>query len=171
MPVIFPRKSLTLVENRVTKIMDRYNIETRDVFENREELEKRVFTEEMPADLRSTLQGTKENIFRQLDLLQKVSSEFDPNLKGPLGKLKGKIDRELSQAESRITGAVEDKNKIISEQLDKVFNNLMPCGILQERYLNILSFIYKYHHRLIYSLMELTCCKHESNHIIWKVDL
>jgi bacillithiol synthase len=171
MPVIYPRKSLTLVENRVSKLMDRYDIDAADIFRNREETEKRIFMEEMPENLRSAIQNAKDNIFEQLDLLQKISSEFDPNLKGPLGKLKGKVSREISQAESKITGAVEEKNRIVSDHLDKIFNNLVPSGTLQERYLNILSFIYKYHHKLIYGLMELTCCKHEKKHIVWKVDL
>jgi bacillithiol synthase len=171
MPIIYPRKSLTLVENRISRLMDKYGINSWDVFGNREELEKKILLREMPDDLRNALLDTRDNISRQLDVLQKSAEAFDPNLKGPLGKLKGRINREISQAESKITGSVEEKNRIITDQIDKIFNNLLPDGVMQERYLNILSFLYKYHNRLIYSLMELTCCKHESSHIIWKVDV
>ena len=101
--------------------------------------------------------------------LEKSASLFDPNLKPLLKRLNGKIKREFSRAESRIISSYKLRGDIIKNHVEKLYVNLYCDNHLQERRLNILSFFHKYYHPLIYHLMELTCCRHENDHLIWRV--
>jgi bacillithiol biosynthesis cysteine-adding enzyme BshC len=171
MPIIYPRKSLSILEGKIDKIMHKYCISTKNIFGSRESLEHRIIKEQMPEDLQLTIEDSRKGIQANLDELEKAATAYSPELKSVLGKVKSRIIKDLTYAESKITQAEEQKNQIVREQIDKVFTNILPNGSLQERTLNILSFLYKYHHKMIYSLMELTCCKHEIDHIVWKVDV
>lgn len=171
MPVIYPRKSLTVIEAKINKIMRKYEIETTEIFGDRRSLERRILASHTPSGLRSAIEAARKNLSDDMDAVEKEASALDPNIKPLVLTAKGKIEKEIARLETRITSEIENKEKIIQGQVDKVFTSLFPDNRLQERHFNILTFLHKYHHRFLYSLMEMTCCRHEGNHLIWKVDL
>ncbi|MFP4496767.1 MAG: bacillithiol biosynthesis cysteine-adding enzyme BshC [Vulcanimicrobiota bacterium] len=171
MPVIYPRKSLTVEEKRIYKIRKKYNIEFPQLFNQRSALEKRVLVEQLPSDITETVDEVRSNINENLDKLLDVAVSFNKNLGPIVKKMKGSINKDLSHTLNRITNSFEDRDKIIKEHIDKIFVNLYPDKNLQERKLNILSYLYKYYSKFIYSLTELTCCQHDNKHILWKVEL
>ena len=170
MPIIYPRKSLTMLEGKVEKILDKYNLKFTDLFTPAQELVRQVLAAQIPQNLQNSIDGSRQAIVDNLEQLKKEAAAFNPNLGPVIKSLERKLKKEFSHAESRITSAIEKKDQIICSQVEKAITNLFPHSHLQERRLNLMTYLCKYSHRLIYSLMEMTCCRHESNHIIWKVE-
>lgn len=172
MPIIYPRKSLTLIEAKVEKALKKYSLDVKEIFQHREEeILKQVLDAQLPDSLHRVMERVEKEVFKQLDQLEKEAADLNPNLRPVVRKLKGKVQKELSHTNSKIIRVMDKKDNIIKNQVSKIFVNIFPDHHLQERRLNILNFFHKYFHRFIYRLMELTCCKHENNHIVWRINV
>ncbi len=171
MPVIYPRKSLTIIEGKVDKILSKYDLEFTHMFTPKEDLIRQVLASQIPGSLRRAIDGGRQAIEEKLSVLEKEAVAFNPNLAGVVGSMRGRLLGEYDRGESRIAQAVEKKDKITRHQVEKAVANLYPDSRLQERRLNLLTYLCRYSHRLIYGLMEMTCCRHESDHMIWKVNI
>jgi bacillithiol biosynthesis cysteine-adding enzyme BshC len=170
MPIIYPRKSLTVLEGRTARVLDRYGISFLDVMGSRRDLEMRVLREQIPPSLREALDESGRAIDGSLEILEREAGSFDPNLRPVVKTLRGKVEKELSTARSRIASQMDKKNDVVRGQLSRAIDSLCPGGRLQERRLSVLSFLHKYSDSFIYGLMEQTCCRHESNHILWRLE-
>lgn len=171
MPVIYPRKSLSIVEGRTGRTIKKYNISPKEIFGDPHNLEKRVLMEQVPEQLKDEMAVFEKTVYEGLDKVSGIARNFDPELVSVFANLRKMMDKDLSHGRSRVLSAFDKKDRQIRDQLEKVLTGLYPESALQERKLNILSFLYKYNLPLIYRLMERTCCSHDTGHLFWEVEL
>jgi bacillithiol biosynthesis cysteine-adding enzyme BshC len=144
MPIIYPRASVTILEERLEKIIEKYQIDVADFFSDSDLLIRRISNQISEVKVDTIFPSTQQRISEVLTELQFGLTQIDPTLLGALEHTKQKIAAILDQLKSRTTSAQQRKNEIALSQIQKVANHLTPNGNFQERELSIVYFINKY---------------------------
>lgn len=164
MPIIFPRKSMTLLEGKVDKVLDKYQLTVRDFWNHVEALISRIVRDQLPEPLQNGLVEASRCIQKDLDKVGSEVIRFEPSLKNLVESTKGKVTHQISGLEKKILQAYKKQNDVVRQQLSKAANNLYPGHNLQERELNITPYLFKYDWALIdrlYEVMDISKTTHQ----------
>lgn len=144
MPIVYPRTSLTLMENKIRTIMNKYSVSFQQLSTDVEKVIHEVIKRDFPDEIEIKFRKTKEEIQNQMNILSQELENFEPSLKKTLKLSLGKIDYELKELEKKVFQAYKKRNSILTNQIHKAKTNLFPDGKFQERQLSILPFLIKY---------------------------
>jgi len=154
MPVIVPRATLSLVEPRIARLLDRFRMGLPDLTVEPEQLASRILRAQLPPDLGATLatarQGVDE-IFRQVG---EAVAAVDPTLRATAGQTGGHIKGHLDQLEKKAVQALKRREADTVQQLQRLRDALMPGGKLQERVYPVIPYLAKFGPGLVRSLRE-----------------
>lgn len=154
MPIIYPRKSITLLEGKIEKVLDNYELSVPDFWGDIEDLINRVARAQLPETIEQRIESATQAIDEHLQDLEKVVTEFEPTLVNAVENMKGKISGQVQGLEKKILQAYKKRNDVIRQQLYKAGNSLYPDHQLQERVLNITPYLFKYGFDFIEHLYE-----------------
>ncbi|MCZ6819122.1 MAG: bacillithiol biosynthesis cysteine-adding enzyme BshC [Calditrichaeota bacterium] len=164
MPIIYPRKSLTLREPRIEKVLDNYGLKVEDFWGNVETLITRIARAQLPGQLEKKIEHTRLNLETNLKRLEDVIAEFDPTLVDFVKSTRGRFENQLQGLEKKILQAFKKRNDVIRQQLYKAHNSLYPNNHLQERELNIVPYLFKHGFNFIdqlYEAMDVSSFEHQ----------
>ena len=164
MPIIYPRKSLTLREPRIEKVLDNYGLKVEDFWGNVETLITRIARAQLPSQLEKKIEHTRLNMETNLKRLEDVIAEFDPTLVDFVKSTRGRFENQLQGLEKKILQAFKKRNDVIRQQLYKAHNSLYPNNHLQERELNIVPYLFKHGFNFIdqlYEAMDVSSFEHQ----------
>lgn len=153
-PVVFPRYSVTLIESKVRKVLDRAGMEPEEFNHPFHEIATRLVRDEMPEEVRRALRLLREDTSGDYDALAQAAQAVDPTLKGWLEGLRNNALGQAEAAEKKIASHLKKKNEIVLAQLQKAATNLYPDTVPQERMLNALPFLAKYGTELLLELLD-----------------
>jgi bacillithiol biosynthesis cysteine-adding enzyme BshC len=144
MPLIWPRASLTIIEARIKKILDKYGLEPirlqGDVGRIMGELTRRRNRLASVA----LWEQTKQAALAPLHRLGEEASASDQALAAAIETAAGKIAWQLNQLETKTIQLYKKREQELSVQLRRAKNCLFPEQRLQERRLNLIYFLNKY---------------------------
>jgi len=143
MPVIYPRASLTLIERKIQKILDKYQLPLVELFSDAEGLINSVMRKNFPDHLENRLKSVRKNVKKEINSLVEII-KFDPSLEKTKDTTQGRIEDQLKSLEKKVFRAHKKQNQITRDQIYKAQTNLFPQERLQERGLSILPFLVKY---------------------------
>ena len=149
MPVIYPRKTVTLVENTIANLCNRYELHVQDVWKKGDLIFNEAARKQIPDSFQEVIQDTAEHLKKNLAFLKQDMTALDPTLGKIADASFWKIDGQLKFLERKVVQASKKRNAVATRQLQKVKNNLYPAGRLQERVFNITPFLMKYSHSFI----------------------
>jgi uncharacterized protein YllA (UPF0747 family) len=89
-----------------------------------------------------------------LDTLRPLLSAVDETLAGALDTSRQKMHHQVESLHGKYVHAVARRNEVIERHLDTICNSLFPAKKLQERVLNISSFVARYGFEIIPRLQE-----------------
>jgi bacillithiol biosynthesis cysteine-adding enzyme BshC len=144
MPVIIPRISLTLVEDRIDKLVEKYQTSAEALIEYDGELVRELLKSEQEDIIAGKFNTSSEAIEDALEQLRNPVESADASLAGALTTMKGKILTLLKDFSGKTLAAERKKNAMGKEKFSKALNMLLPDGKLQERELNLIYFLNKY---------------------------
>ncbi|CUU04416.1 bacillithiol biosynthesis cysteine-adding enzyme BshC [Candidatus Thermokryptus mobilis] len=154
MPVIFPRISATLIEPKVKKILDKYQIDIREVYTDFQSLAKKIILSNSEVDIQGFFDSVKSQFELLLEGIKSFVSGIDPSLSDAVTNSSGKILYHINSIYEKALSASQRKNEIANQQIQKLKLNLLPEDELQERVLNITYFLNKYSFGLISKLFD-----------------
>jgi len=154
MPIIYPRKSLTLLESTIEKVLDNYNLKVPDFWGKVEALSNEIAKAQLPESLEKRIRCASLCVNKNLQALEDTVIEFEPTLKNTVENVKGRILGQMDGLEKKILQAYKKRNEVIGQQIHKAQNNLYPNNNFQERELNILPYLFKYGTGFIDQLYE-----------------
>lgn len=154
MPVIFPRKSLTLLEGKIEKALDKYELQVSDIWGNADQLINEIAKSQLPDTLEKHTKNTTLGLKENMEVLEKIVTELDPSLTDFVKNTQGRIQNQLEGLEKKILQAFKKKNEVIQQQIYKAHNSLLPNNHLQERELNIVPYLFKHGFGFIDQLYE-----------------
>ena len=144
MPVIYPRKSLTLVEKSVDRILRKYGLGLADIWTRSDKIVAAVAEEGIPASLSASLELARSHQAADFGALAAEIAPFEPTLKNSVDLARGKMDQQWDFLEKKVFSAMKKRNEISVRQLGTAVDNLFPNRSLQERAFNIVPYLVKY---------------------------
>jgi len=155
MPVIYPRTTITIVEDKVSSFFKKYNLNIED-FSNIKILQTKLLKQLETVNLENIFTKYKDAIRSQAYELEKELIKVDKNL---IENLKGRNDKYLESVEiikNKYFDSQVKQNEVAASKLISVTDIIFPSGILQERFYNIVYFLNKYGMKLTEFLFEKT---------------
>ncbi|HEY0405281.1 MAG TPA: bacillithiol biosynthesis cysteine-adding enzyme BshC [Pyrinomonadaceae bacterium] len=138
---ILPRSSLTVVERRTGRTLERYGLELKDLFAGYESVIARVVEEHLGAETAQAFAHTEETFKRELDSLEAQLRGIDPTLAEALETGRRKINYQLEGLRTRFHRAQMSRDRAAHRQLERALASLYPHKTLQERHINITSLL------------------------------
>ncbi len=153
-PIHRGRPSLTLLEKRIEKLVDEYNLSFEEITGDIEQAVNRVMLANFPKDLEAGYRSLTEDMSARWKQFADTSLAFDPSLAEFANQTYGKIDFTLKNFESKLFSAHKKKGKEIRERIHRVQYHLFPRRTLQERTLNISCYLARYGFGVIPLLLD-----------------
>ncbi len=161
---ILPRASITVVERRTWRTLERYGLGLEDLFAGSDAVLARVVEEHLGSETAQTFTRAEESINRELEALKEKLREVDPTLAEALDTGRRKINYQLEGLRSRFHRAQMGRDRAAHRQLERAFAALYPHKTLQERHVNITSLLARHGHYVvgwIYDAINLGSSDHQ----------
>jgi len=144
MPLIHPRASASLVEGKVQKVLDKYDLALCAFDGNPDRLFQEVVVEAMDVDVDAVFGVALREMHQALNALKPQVEAVDPTLGSATEAARASVASAMDELKHKVVRAEKRKHDEIRAQLDKAYANLRPGGTLQERAVNVLYFLNKY---------------------------
>jgi bacillithiol biosynthesis cysteine-adding enzyme BshC len=138
---ILHRASMTVVESRTGRTLERYGLELEDFFAGLENVLARVVEEYLGAETGQAFDRTEETINHALDDLREHLRGVDPTLADALETGRRKINYQLHGLRTRFHRAQMNRDRAVHRQIERAFSCLYPEKTLQERHINVTSLV------------------------------
>ncbi len=139
-----PRWSGLVVEARVRKVLEKYQITAATLDQPPGKLEASLVAEELPPAAREALAALRTAVTSHYPRLAEAAAAIDPTLRKPIDSTKNATLAGLGNVEKRIIAHLKSQNEILLQQLDKARTNLFPLGQPQERVFSVCSYLVRY---------------------------
>ena len=164
MPVIFPRGNFTLVEQKVKRVLDRFDLSFSHLLAGRAQVLKKILPPSEVNPQEDPFPTVHQKIGAIVNDLRTHLQQTDPTLIGALEKSWQKINYQINHLAGRYRQALLQRHKTLLHQIEKIFNNLFPYDQLQERTINPFYYLFRYGEaflRLIYKEINLNRFDHK----------
>jgi bacillithiol biosynthesis cysteine-adding enzyme BshC len=155
MPLIAPRLSATLIEERCERIFKKFKIAPEDILSDAHGRDHTILDSLIDSELNPTFERVIEEIDGSLESLRTIVQRADATLDGALTNLKGKLLTAVRDFHGKTLSAERKRHTTTKTQLDKIFAALLPIGELQERELSLIYFLNKYGLGFLQTLKQL----------------
>ncbi len=140
-PPVFPRLSATVLEARVSRAMRKYEIEFADVLRGRDFLKRKAVATVQGVEMFDAL---RDRIITELDSVRPAIKAVDPTLEGAVDTSRQKMLHQVEGLRTKFINAEARRNETLERHLDTMANSLFPEKKLQERVINVTSFLARY---------------------------
>jgi bacillithiol biosynthesis cysteine-adding enzyme BshC len=144
MPLIHPRASVSLVESKVQKVLDKYDLSICDFGSDKERLFQEVVVQSMAVDVDALFSDALREMHQALNALKPQVEDVDATLGSATEAARASVMETMDDLKHKVVRAEKRKHDEIRAQLQKAHANLRPGGVLQERRINVLYFLNKY---------------------------
>ncbi len=166
-PLQIARPTLTIVEQRIERPMAEMDIGFEDLTGDVEQVINRVLQETFPLDLQSQVSDFRERIARQFDEFSEQALGFEPGQKRNAEQIKAKIDYLLNGFEGKLFAAHKKKSQQLRGRIYRAGNAMYPRRGLQERSINIYSFLARYGHGVVQFVYERMDCEETAHQLVY----
>ncbi len=143
-PIIYPRCSATIVEEKIQKIINKYSLQPKDFFTDIEVLKERISASISDFKVEELFSNTFGTVSESLTSLKDGLESIDPTLVPAMENTLVRMQGALNGLKEKTLAAQVRQHEISFRQLDKVSISLFPNSNLQEREMNIIYYLNKY---------------------------
>jgi bacillithiol biosynthesis cysteine-adding enzyme BshC len=144
MPLIYPRVSATVVEGRIAKIMQRYNLTLGDLSGDFEALFRRLVLAQSDKELELAYQNALQSVHSAVNQLKLLATKVDQSLERSAEATRASLMNELDKFNKKLIQAEKRNHEQMRDQLWRAKAALFPNNGLQERTISVLYFLNKY---------------------------
>lgn len=166
MPIIYPRKGLTLVDKKVDRTLNIYGLEFEDLWRNTDAKIKEVAEEKIPRSLEKAIHSAAAHLDRDMNDVRREIRAFEPTLEKTIDLTVRKTRYFMNQLEEKILKASKKRNAVVIQRIRLAKNSLYPKSQLQERVFNITPFLIKYGFAFMDRLYKAVDIDHHEHHIL-----
>jgi bacillithiol biosynthesis cysteine-adding enzyme BshC len=161
---ILPRMSATLIEPRIERLLNKYEVELPELFHGECQLRDCLAARALPTELKQNLEHARQSVEAALARISESLKQLDPTLVEAASRAASKMRYQIDRLEKRTAQAELRKNEILSRHAAQIENALYPHKSLQEREIGGLYFYANHGPELIDRLIELAqarCPEHK----------
>ncbi|MDH3272140.1 MAG: bacillithiol biosynthesis cysteine-adding enzyme BshC [Gemmatimonadota bacterium] len=144
MPIIYPRWTVTVIEGKIRKVLDKFGLDVEALNRPFHEVASGFARDEVPEDVRTAIGKLRGALGSGVGELQKAVTGVDATLKGPVQTLRNQTFAALDDVEKKVMQAVKRESEIALSQLEKAQLHLFPNGKPAERVQNPLYYLARY---------------------------
>ncbi len=164
MPILYPRKTVTLLERKIDIVLTNYQLAVQDVWRSDDKLINEAVQKNIPGAIDESIGLAAAHLERDFQSIKEEVIAFDPGLEKTVDMSLGKINQQIEFLHKKILKAAKQRDAIITQQLSKAIHNLYPNNHLQERVFNITPFLIKYGFALmdqLYNAIDIDSHDHQ----------
>jgi bacillithiol biosynthesis cysteine-adding enzyme BshC len=165
-PLIHPRASVSLVEGKVQKVLDKYDRSVGDFQRPLDALFQEVVLDTMAVDVDALFSDTLPQLHQALNALKPELEAVDRTLGAATEATRSALVDEMHALKHKVVRAEKRRQDEVQAQLRKAHVNLRPCGGLQERTINVLYYLNKYSPDLLDALRHLLPTEPTGHHVV-----
>jgi len=149
MPLMVPRSSLTLVEQKVERLRAKLGVDLVQLLERGEHVIDDILLKHVPESLSRRMADGRQRASETWDGIVAEIDALDPTLHRTALIGSSRTMRQLDFIEKKIAQAARKKSGILRGQVERLTASLAPRGGLQERTLCALPFLAVYGRRIL----------------------
>jgi bacillithiol synthase len=154
-PVIYPRFSATIVEIKVKKAIEKAGAGIEILNHEIKDAVSIALKSNIGIDVAGTLKSLEDDIMVKTGKVESLVESYGIGCAGYFDRFEDNLKKEIKTLNKKISSEVENKNLFLVSNIDKIYLNLFPKGLLQERVLNIFQYINKYDFKLLDDLYNI----------------
>ncbi len=151
---ILPRLSATLIEPRIERLLEKYDLELTEIFHGECQLRDCLAAKVLPADLTRGFEQGRQAVDEAANRIKKALEKLDPTLVEAAGRAASKMRYQVARLEKRAAQAELRRNEVLVRHAAQIENSLYPHKSLQEREIGALYFYANHGPELIHRLIE-----------------
>jgi len=154
MPVVFPRSGFTLVDHRIERWMEKYQVAIEDVWKGKEHLSRRIASTAFAEGWEERFDQVERDLAGLLARLRKDIEALDPTLIDALGHAEEKIQYQVERLKGKMARSALSRSEILARHEEAILHALMPEKELQERIVGGIYFLGRAGYGLLDKLLE-----------------
>jgi len=154
MPTVFPRCGFTLLDRRVERWMEKYQIAVEDVWLGKEHLAQRIASTAFSEGWSERFNQTEKELAELLSRLRKDIKLLDPTLLDTLNHTEEKIQYQVEKLKGKLTRAVLGRSEVLAHHEQALLHAILPEKELQERLVSGVYFLGRAGYSLLDHLLE-----------------
>jgi bacillithiol synthase len=161
---ILPRMSATLLEPRIEKLLNKYELSLQDLFHGEDQLLHELAKRTLPAEIKRDFERGRQGVEEIMQRISESLHKLDPTLVESARNAANKMRYQVGRLEERAALAELRREEILSRHAAHIENALYPHKELQEREIAGVYFLAKYGAELIDGLIEtarMPCPEHK----------
>ncbi len=133
MPVVFPRAGFTLLDRRIPRILEKYNLSVQDVWQGEEHLTRRIAATGFSEGWSERFDTSQRDLAGILERLRADINALDPTLLDTLQNAEEKIKNQMERLRGKVSRAALQRSELLSRHAQSLLRFLTPRKSLQER--------------------------------------
>ncbi len=163
---ILSRLSATLIEPRIARLLEKYEVELPEMFHGEGELRECIAARSLPPQLKDDFLKGKLAVEEAMQRVSESLARLDPTLVRAANRAASKMLYQVSRLERRAAAAELRRNEVIARHAAQIENALYPRKTLQEREISGIYFYAKYGPQLIERLIESASARCPEHRVI-----
>jgi bacillithiol biosynthesis cysteine-adding enzyme BshC len=138
------RWSARIIEGRIRKTLERYDIHPDELLAQDGQLEARIVQEGMPEDARTAFASLRDTIEATHPKLLQAAVAIDPTLEKKVHAARRGMLSSIADVEKRIVSHLKQRNEATVRQVASARSALFPLGQPQERVFTVAAYLVRY---------------------------
>ncbi|MDP9267163.1 MAG: bacillithiol biosynthesis cysteine-adding enzyme BshC [Acidobacteriota bacterium] len=160
-PVV-PRFAATLVEPRIARLLERYQVRPEETFAGVEKFAALVAARNLPADVEAAMKRASDGLEQAIAAMRAPLAQLDPTLAKAAERSAAKMRYQLGRVHAKACRAHLRRSEELRQHAQQISDALYPEGHLQERQIAGISFLARYGPQLLLTLYDaMTCQGHQ----------
>jgi len=162
MPVVYPRISATILEPKIKRFINKYDLNIENTPKKQNEFLKTVLSKSED----NTFSESKDTVKKELDKIKQKMIIVDPTLQNVFDKSSEKMLGQIDFLEHKTLSAKEQKEQSLVSHLQQIHAAFFPDGYPQERYLTFVYFLNKFGPDVFNEILEKLQLENHEHQII-----
>jgi uncharacterized protein YllA (UPF0747 family) len=144
MPVVLPRLSLTVLDSRADRLLNKYRLAAADCFQAESDLRSRIAGQLVPEGVEKQLEASEALIEKALADARRPLASFDPTLGQALDSSSKKMRYQFAKIRSKTAAESLRRDSRAESDAAYLANLIYPERHPQERMFSVMSFLARY---------------------------
>jgi len=133
MPAVFPRAGFTLLDRRIPRVLEKYNLTVQDVWQGEEHLTRQIAAAGFSEGWSERFDASERELAKILQRLRADINALDPTLVDSLKNAEEKIKYQMERLRGKVSRSALQRSELLTRHAESLLRFLTPRKNLQER--------------------------------------